>query len=206
MNIFSIIADKIVNFIGSVSWNLEDPVTEDEKQHIRELLKNDYYIILTRNNNHLSTYAIAFSHLILSGKWGYWAHSLMNLEDEVKSDADFRLVEATRAGVNYAKFDEVFATNSVVLLKPRNMPVSDWTTVLDNAKSHLGKPYDTLYDLSSDNALSCVELVRVALQATPNYDKHFFHFEALISKSRNLTPQMFYDCPDFEVVYEVRKK
>lgn len=196
--------DVIVKFIGSVSWTQRNPLTDDEKQQIRELLKNDYYIILTRSRNHLSTYAIAFSNLILTGKWGYWAHSLMNLEDEVNSDSDFRLLQATRAGVKYATFDEVFSTNSVVLLSPAHMPVAEWTAVLDRAKTYLGRPYDSLYNLADDNQLSCVELVRQALKADGNYEQNFSHFEQLISKSRNLAPQMFYDCSDFKVAYEVR--
>lgn len=205
MNIFSKVFDRVVNFIGSVSWKPKNLLSEEEKSQIRELLKSDYYIILTRNNNNLSTYAIALSNLVLTGKWGYWAHVLMNLEDEVNSDSDFRLIQATRAGVHYASFDEVFATNSVALLSPANMTITSWTAILDKAKTELGKPYDTLYDLANDNALSCVELVRTSLQVDPNYATNFSKFENLISKSRNLAPQMFYNCADFVPKHEVRR-
>jgi hypothetical protein len=204
MNIFLKIFDTIVNFIGSVSWKQKNPLTAIEKDQIRQMLTEDYYIILTRNNNHLSTYAIAFANLVLTGKFSYWGHALMNFEDKVTTDADFRLMQATRAGVGYATFDEVFNVNSVVLLKPSKMSISAWTDVLDKAKTELGKPYDTLYDLANDNALSCVELVRNSLQADANYTANFIHFEALISKSKNLTPEMFYGCSDFEIAYEIR--
>jgi hypothetical protein len=41
--------------------------------------------------------------------------------------------------------------------------------------------------------------------AEPDYQENFANFEKMIKERKNLTPQMFYDCPDFEVVYEVRK-
>ena len=204
MSIFSTIANSVVKLIGNINWKLTNPVTDAEQQHIRELLTADYYIVLTRNNNHLSSYAISFANFVLTGKFSYWGHALMNFEDVVTTDADFRLMQATGAGVAYATFDEVFTTNSVVLLRPKNMPISSWTKVLDTAKTELGKPYDTLYDLSNDSALSCVELVRDSLRADPEYISNFANFEKLISDSKNLTPQMFYNCADFEVAYEIR--
>jgi hypothetical protein len=77
---------------------------------------------------------------------------------------------------------------------------------MDKAMTEIGKPYDSLFDLKNDNALSCVELGRTALMAEPNYYTNFANFEEMIRKRKNLTPQMFYECPDFEVVYEIRKK
>jgi hypothetical protein len=204
MNIFSSIADKVVKFIGNISWKQTNPLTEEEKQEIRKRLTKDYYIILTRSNNHLSTYAISFANFVLTGKFSYWGHALMNFEDKVSSDADFRLMQATRAGVAYATFDEVFNTNSVVLLKPANMNLTKWTKVLDKAKTELGKPYDTLYDLSNDQALSCVELVRTAMQASPTYAADFECFEHDIKDHKNLTPEMFYTCKDFTPEFEIR--
>lgn len=204
MKIISTIINQIVAFIGSVEWKIKNPLTAESNLLLQEKLKNDYYIILTRRNNHLSTYTIALANFILTGKFSYWSHSLMNLEDEVNSKLDFRLIEATSVGVAFSTFDAAFNVNSVVLLKPKHITLDEWTLILDKAKSDLGKPYDSLYDLSRDNALSCVELVRNALKASPNYEQNFANFEKLITKSKNLTPQMFYDCLDFEVVYEIR--
>jgi hypothetical protein len=76
--------------------------------------------------------------------------------------------------------------------------------MLDRAKSDVGKPYDTLYDFAQAQKLSCIELVRNCLQADPNYATNFANFEAMLVKYGELTPQMLYDCPDFEVVWEVR--
>jgi len=196
---------KVVTWIGSVHWAPKNLLTDDEQNHIRTLLAENYYIMLSRRNNHLSTYAISLVNLFLEGRFGYWAHAFMNTENTVTSDGDFRILEAIGSGVKYDPFSEVFNVNAVVLLKPRSMPVEDWTRVLDKAKSELGKPYDSLFDLKSDSALSCVELVRTALMAEPDYATNFADFERLIQKHGNLSPQMFYDCKDFEVVYEVRR-
>ena len=196
----------LANFIGSVSWTQNHSITPEEKATIMRMLKNDYYIIMTRHGNHLSTYGIALGNFFLTGKFGYYTHVLMNLEDEANDPEDFRLVEAIGTGVRYATFDQVFGNpDAVALLKPANMSLENWTAALDKSKEQVGKPYDTLFDLSNDKALSCVELVRVAMQAVPGYSESFAEFEKMISKNKNLTPQMFRDCTDFEIAYEVRK-
>jgi hypothetical protein len=201
---------KLVNWtiitIGKIHWGYRNGLTANDLADIRSLLIPNYYIILTHRNNHLSTFFVGLANWLLTLKWSYWAHALMNLEDEVKADDDFRLVEATGNGVNYSPFELVFEVHGVVLLKPKNMSVDHWTFVMDKAMTEIGKPYDSLFDLKNDNALSCVELVRTALMAEPNYYTNFANFEEMIRKRKNLTPQMFYECPDFEVVYEIRKK
>lgn len=196
--------DWVVITIGNIHWDYKNGLTEKELTEVRNLLIPNYYIILTHRNNHLSTFFVGFASWIVSGKWSYWAHALMNLEDEVKSDSDFRLIEATGAGIHYSTFEDVFKVHGAVLLKPRNMSAEYWTKVMDKANSELGKPYDSLFDLRNDQRLSCVELVRTALMAEPDYEKNFANFEKMICENKNLTPQMFYDCPDFEVVYEIR--
>lgn len=40
--------------------------------------------------------------------------------------------------------------------------------------------------------------------ADPNYSVNHANFAALSEKYGELTPQMLYTCPDFEVVFEVR--
>lgn len=213
--IFNAALNVATNIIGKIHWEWLAElttgryyrVTDDEQNQIRQLLTKDYYIILTRRKTHLSTHAINFSHWVLTRfkRWGYYSHSLMNLEDEVKSDSDFRLIEATnKTGVAYVPFNRVFDCDSVALLKPKTMTVDQWTAVLDNLKTHEGKRYDTIYQLADASKMSCVELVRTALMATPDYHTNFANFEALIAKSNNLDPHMFYTCGDFEVVYEVR--
>lgn len=197
--------EKVVLWIGNIHWKFTDGLTGKELDEIEKRLIPDYYIILTRRKNHLSTYFIMLSYILLKGKFGYYSHALMNLEDEVTEEKDFRLIEATGKGVHYSTFAEVFDCHSVALLKPKNMSLEEWTEVMDKARTELGKPYDTLFDLKTDKELSCVELVRVALQALPDYETRFANFEKMIKTKNNLHPQMFYDCDDFEVVFEVRK-
>ena len=206
MNIFKRIAVKFIEFTGKIHWKEKHKLSSSELADIRKLLTDNYYVILTRRNNHLSTYMISLANLILRGKLSYWSHALMNLEDKVSSDDDFLLIEAIGKGVTVSHFNKVFNCNGVVLLRPRNMPVKNWTRVLDKARKNVGKKYDNLFDLKNDKEMSCVELVRDALQADPAYSINFAEFEKMITESKNLTPQMFYDCPDFEVVYEIRNR
>ena len=199
------IAEPIIKFLGKISWKPKNLISDADKDVIRQLLIKDYYIILSRRNNHFSTYLISFGHFILTGKWGYWSHVFMNTEDEVNSDSDFRIIEALSTGVRYSPFSEVFNVNSVAILKPKHMSMDDWTTALSNANLYLGRPYDNILDLANDNEINCVELVRNALKTTKDYEKNFAHFEHMISTRKNLTPHMFYECKDFTVVYEKRK-
>lgn len=200
------IVDWFILSIGKIHWKFKNGLSEDELNNVRRLLTPNYYIIVTHRDNHLSTFFVGLAGWFLTGKWSYWSHALMNLEDAVQSDSDFRLIEATGSGTHYSEFNEVFDVHGVALLKPKNMTIDDWTLVMDKANTELGKPYDSLFDLKNDNALSCVELVRTALQADPDYAVNFAEFERMIQENKNLTPQMFYDCPDFEVVYEVRRR
>jgi Permuted papain-like amidase enzyme, YaeF/YiiX, C92 family len=205
MSLYQKLVSWVVLAIGKIHWRGKNELSATELDQVRKLLVPNYYVILTHRSNHLSTFFTSMMNFFLTGRWGYWAHALMNMEDSVHADTDFRLVEAVSAGVVNTPFSEVFDVQGVVLLKPTNMTLDKWTTVLDKARAELGKPYDTLFDISTDQALSCVELVRTALMAEPEYFANFANFEALIKKRGNLTPQMFYDCPDFEVVLEIRR-
>lgn len=209
------VANWVVDLIGRTTWRKLTvcwkgryyDLTDAEQDTLKLLLKRDYYIILTRRKTHLSTYAINFSHWFLTRfkTWGYYSHSLANLEDEVKSEDDFRLIEATnKYGVGYVPFAQVFDCDSVALLKPRGITLDEWTRVMDNLMTHEGKKYDTLYKLADETEMSCVELIRTALMTLPDYNNRFARFEQMIARARNLDPHMFYTCGDFEVVYEVR--
>ena len=201
---FKNIINAIVHFIGNFQWKADTEISNEQKIQIRQYLGPHYFIILTWRSNHLSSYLIAIANLLFTGRFGKYSHSLMNVEDDVASEVDFRLVEAIGTGVQYSPFDSVFNVQRVCLLKPKNMSLDKWTCILDRAKTELGKPYDSLFDLKTDTALSCVELVRIALMAEPDYKENFANFEAMIAKGKNLTPYMFRACPDFEVVFEVR--
>lgn len=202
--LFDKVVTAIVLFIGTIHIGLSHALDGNDQDKIRQMLTKDYYIVVTRRRNHLSTWTTMIADRIITGKWSYYAHALMNLEDAVDTDEDFRLMEATAIGTHYSPFGDVFNCNSTALLKPKSMTIDQWTAVMDKAKTDLGKPYDTLFQIAQDQQLDCVELVRNALQADVNYATNFANFEALIAKYKYLTPQMFYDCPDFEVVTEIR--
>jgi uncharacterized protein YycO len=203
---FGWLVNWISSTIGKINWKQTHPITDADKALIMSMLEKDYYIIATRHSNHLSTYAISLAGFCCTGRWSTYGHVCMNLEGDAPGKEDFRLVEAVGVGSKYSTFDEVFGDcDGVALLKPRNMSIDQWTLVLDKAKSEVGKPYDTLFDLSNDKAVSCVELVRDALQGEQNYATDFANFDRMINKINNLTPQMFRDCPDFEVVLEIKR-
>ncbi len=204
MSIFKSVADTVIQTIGKIHWPAGQIIDVASQEDIKRKLKTDYFIILTYRRNHLSSFFVCLANFVLTGRWGRWTHALMNLEDHVDGDEDFRLIEATGTGTHFSPFDKVFDVHGAVLLKPKSMTLDEWTGLLDRAKTQLGKPYDSLFNLASDQELSCVELVRTVLMGQPNYATDFANFEALIKKRKNLTPQMFYDCGDFEVVYEVR--
>ncbi len=204
MKLIKKFVDFVVLGIGKIHWKTKREISAEVKNEIREMLGPNYYVMLTHRSNHLSTFFVGLSNFVLTGKWGYWAHAFMNVENEVASDSDFRIVEAVGSGTQYTPFDKVFDVQGVALLKPKKMTAEEWTAVLDRATGLLGRPYDSLFDLKSDSSLSCVELVRTALMAEPNYAEDFAEFEKMIQKRKNLTPQMFYQCPDFEVVFERR--
>lgn len=200
----------IIDTISSIEWEQKYPITDQDKALLEELLTKNYFIIATRRSNLLSSYAISLANFLLRGKFGYYSHVLMNMENTVNSRDDFMFVEALGSGTQFSSFTNVFGNgqdspDAVALLKPKNMSIDKWTAVLDKAREQVGKPYDTLFDLKDESKLSCVELIRLALQSTPNYDVDFAHFEKMIKKHKNLTPQMFLDCKDFEVVWEVRR-
>lgn len=195
----------LLDFAGKIKWKLKGGLTDADRAKLHELLEKDYYVILTHRRNHFSTYLTSLGHFLLTGKFGFWSHALMNLEDKVESRADFRLIEAVSAGVQYTPFDQVFDVDAVTLLKPKRVSLEQWTMAMDASKSFLGRKYDTLFDLAHDNKLSCVEVVHSAMTRIPGYKVLFAEFEERIERKKNLTPQMYYDSDDFETVYEVRR-
>jgi hypothetical protein len=200
LQIWAILALSKIRF-----WKQHDLLSADDIATLKSRFTKDYYIICTRRENYLTTFFIAFGNFMLTGKWGFYSHVLMNLEDEVKTDDDFRFIEATGEGVHYSEFEHVFGeVDAVALISPKHMSIEEWTAALDRAKTYLGVPYDNLFDMKNALEINCAELVRLALQATPDYDTKFAAFEALLARKKKLTPDMFANCPDFEVVWLVK--
>lgn len=195
-----------IGLIAKVHWHQSTKITPIDKVVLKERFVSDYYVIATRKSNYLTTFFIAFSNWFLTGHWGFYSHVLMNLEDEVKTDNDFRFIEATGTGTHYSTFEEVFgAVDAVALIKPKGMTLEEWTRTLDQAKTYLGRPYDNLFNLKSDLEINCVELIRLALSGLPDYEVKFAEFEKMVAKRKKLTPDMFVECSDFEVIYVVKR-
>jgi hypothetical protein len=195
----------IMDVLAKVKWKQQHPLTEAQLDTLNELLSDDYFIIATRRSNFLTSFFINFGHFLLTGKFGFYTHVLMNLENEVATEDDFRFIEATTHGTKYSTFDQVFSgVDAVSLIKPKDMTLDEWTECLDAARLKLGTPYDSLFNIKNDQEINCVELIRIALQALPDYSTRFANLEKLLAKKKKLTPQMIVDCPDFHVYIVVK--
>lgn len=197
----------VIESLAKIHIHQRKKLSEDEKAKLKMMFENDYYIIATKKSNYFSTFMINFGHWFLTGRWGFYSHVLMNLEDQVKNDDDFRFIEATGDGTHYSTFDNVFhGVDSVALITPKNMSIEEWTLALDKAKMYLGVPYDNLLDLRNTLEINCVELIRLALEGIPNYETKFSEFEKLVAKKKKLTPMMFAECSDFEIVWSSKNR
>jgi hypothetical protein len=196
-----------IELSAKVKWRQTRHLDEADIAALKTKFVTDHYIIATRKGNYLTTYLIGFGNWLLGGRFGRFSHVLMNLEDEVNSSSDFRFIEATGQGTHYSTFEQVFGgVDRVALVAPKHITVAQWTAALDSIKVYLGVPYDNLFDLKSTLEINCVELIRLALQKTPNYMVNFAQFEELCQRKKKLTPEMFIECADFEVVFEIKKK
>lgn len=212
MNIFAKIWNWFcLNIIPNIHWDWLGGLfhkgkywrlTYEDWKNIKDALEKENLVICIRRRTHLTTYLIAIGNLIKTGKLGYWSHALMNLESD---NQPFKLVQATAIGTAFTSFDEVFDCDSVILLRPKGYTAEDWAAALQETMKDLGKPYDTLFDISQNHNLSCVELARDALSNAPNYAMCFADFEALIKKIGDLTPDMLANCKDFDVVLKIRR-
>ena len=195
-----------IELMAKIHWKQKDSLTKNDDAKLKEMFTKDYYIIATRRGNYLTTFFITLGHFFLTGRWGFYSHVLMNLEDAVTTDDDYRFIEATGNGTHYSGYNDVFTkVDAVALIKPKNIPIEEWTSALDELKVYLGTPYDNLFNLKSDLEINCVELIRLALEKTPNYSTNFAEFEKMVAKKKKLTPDMFAQCSDFEVIYRIKR-
>lgn len=208
---------KFSNFISDIHWTKQlgkirgtgrgYNLTDDDHAQLKELLSDNYYLILTNRKTHLTTYGIGAMTMIKTGKWPKYAHALMNLDlvTNPENFKEFRILESTKNGVHFSHFMDVFDCDSVCVLEPVNMDHEEWNDVMLSLTLQVGKQYDLWFDIKDNTRVSCVEMCLDALRGSPNYMDDFPNLEAMIRKVNNLTPQMFYDCPDFRVVFEVRR-
>lgn len=190
-------------------------ITPMEREYARALMKDGLYLWVSRRDSHLTTYLISLGDFILSlrswlargqtgpgPRWGYWSHAFFNCDDN-------EIVEAIAKGVQRHFFDSVFDCDSIAALVPSKMTVGEWEEIRpllsDEMLRHLGKKYDSVFDISNDDMVSCIELIRVVLKnKVEHYDLKFANFESMIKQYKNVTPQMLYESEDFKVVWEAR--
>lgn len=206
---------KLTDFFAATKWQRTQAVRnngiyysllEEDHNRIRELLKDGYYIILTRRKCHFTTYLIALTSYFATGKMSHYTHALMNVEGDIDNNMDYKLIEATGEGVHWSTFMQVFDCDSVVLMKPIAVPTESWASVMESVKKELGMEYDLLFDINDASKVSCVEMVWQGLKKLPHYEARFPNLIAIIKKEKGeLTPQMLYSCKDMEIVFEIRR-
>ena len=202
--VFQHIQETVIQFISRFSWRGNTHTAPEDLDKLREMFRQDYYVIATRRKNSVAAFFINLGHFLLRGRWGFYTHVLMNMEDTALTDDDFRFVEATTHGTKYSTFKMITDDiDAIALLKPKSMTVAEWTVALDSVNKLIGSPYDNLFDLSNTEEINCVELIRIALQSVPGYETRFAAFEEMCHRYKSITPQMFLECPDFEVVLEI---
>lgn len=188
-----------------------------DREGARELMTLGSYLWVSRRDSHLTTYLISFlDYLLILKTWfkngregmrprfGFWSHAFMNYDNN-------EIVEAVGKGVVKNFFDEAFDCDAIAALVPRNISRLEWDMmrpkISKELEKQIGKKYDTNFDLSEDERVSCIELVRLVLKKeVEDYDLKFANFESIINIYKNVTPQMLYESKDFVVVWEVRRK
>lgn len=188
-----------------------------DREDARALMTLGSYLWVSRRDSHLTTYLISFMDWLLILKtwikngregirprFGFWSHAFMNYDSN-------EIVEAVGKGVVKNFFDEAFDCDAVAALVPRNISRLEWSQIEPKISKELekqiGKKYDTNFDLSSEDQVSCIELVRLVLKhEVEDYELKFANFETMIKIYKNVTPQMLYESKDFVVVWEVRRK
>lgn len=210
--IFQIVDFFIVKIFGKISWaglkyfftGSEYDLSDGQIDRVTTLLQNGRYVVLTRRDSHLSTYMVSLAHWLLTlkkdsrPKFARWSHVLMHIESGLNLD----IIESAGRGVQRVSFYRALCVDHICVLKPKYLNNDQMEQVNELAKSYIGTLYDSTFDLHNDNRISCVELIyrtimRVSPGALPNLN-------AMILKYGNLTPQMFYDCGDFEIVLEMK--
>lgn len=196
---------KWPSLFALVNGGLYYSLKEEDHDRIRQLLKDNYLLVLSRRKCHLTTLVITILSWFVSHRFAHYTHSLMNVEGDLEGHIGYKLIEATQRGVHYSTFMEVFDCDSVCLLSPRGVPLEEWTRVMDYVKESYGKEYDDFFDITSDQQVSCVELIYWGLRRLPDFEQRFPNLIKLITEQDQLTPQMLLDTGEFDVVFEVRR-
>ncbi|MGZ3773028.1 MAG: hypothetical protein ACXVCN_04925 [Bdellovibrio sp.] len=207
---------QLVDFFGRIQWESikrfltgrRFNLTVDDWYKIADILDKEHCVIATRRNAHLSTYMILFADWIMRPRWGigYWSHICLNkTTGQGFNFSGVKVLQAVGSGAKLSSFKEVFDCDAVVLLRPRGYTAEDMKLVIAEMEKNIGKPYDNFGNLSDESAVNCVEDVYDGLNETPQYKQDLPRFAAMVDKYKTISPQMFYDCGDFEIVLEIRR-
>lgn len=184
-------------------------LTLDDMYKVNDQLTRGRYILLSRRNSHLTTYFISLGNFLLTGKWAHYTHAFVNITKSNKRAIwEAQFLEAIGSGVGYSAFRDVINVDSICILNPKGVSEQEWGNALARVvEKYHNRPYDDLFKLKDYTALSCVELVlAVILELPDDLKENFQTFFDMIDERKNLTPQMYYECPDcFELVLEIRR-
>ncbi len=99
---------------------------------------------------------------------GYFGHSAIWLgsdrhhafsEKPTKPNIDSPyMIEAVREGVKMSSLEEFASGEVFLVLRPKNLTLSQKVSVFHNSTMHLGKPYDFNFDSEASDMISCPEL------------------------------------------------
>jgi hypothetical protein len=205
---------RVTRVLSSIQWvkirswfnkGRRYDLTEQERHYCAQILRSGHYLILTQHKSYLTTYLIGAMCFIKTGKWPTYCHVLMNLDVGNPDDkTGFKLMEATNSGVHFSTFEEVFDCDNICIIEPKNMDLDEWQMVMKGLAKQLGKKYDDFFNMKDDSHVSCVEMCFVALRTSPNFVEDFPHLSEMIKEVGNLTPQMYRDCLDFNIIYETK--
>lgn len=164
----------------------------------RTMFEIDDAIILTSDKSSLSSWGVKLLHFLLTGKIANYSHAILKVDDTY--------IEAINAGVRYASFDEITKCDSLVVLIPTHLKTLNFNedALAKWEADVIGKNYDIYFELYDRTNMSCIEVVYDSLKIDGNIEK-MEAFKNLLSKSKNLTPQMLRDCKDFKILFEFNK-
>lgn len=200
----------LMDLLAKIQWGWlrkaitgrEFNLTVDDWHQIVKILDNRNAFILTYSKSHLSSYASKLAHFLLTGKKATYSHALLNVESLLES---FKLVEAISKGVVISKFEDVFNCDGVCILVPKNYSQEEFEACIWDYRKEVGKPYDDLFKLHDAKARSCIEVVFSKVKMLTDWELKMPVLSYMIKEKKNLTPQLLRECPDMEVLLEIKR-
>lgn len=203
--------EKIMTFFAHVRWEwliriYKNPsyISLSDKEEIKKLIQEENYIFLTFDPYSFSGMFVIFGTLVKTGRIPEYTHALINLDLDPEDEYEF--VEATSLGVNPSSFEYALGkAKKVCILRFKNYQTNVIKLGVEHVRKNIGKGYDFGFNLSDSSKMTCVELVWDLIKTFPDYEEKCKFLKFLIEYEGQLTPQMFRDCPDLEVVLEIKK-